>query len=102
MSPRKCAVRLLPVAEDDLYDILTFIAADRLRASELLARKIEARLETLAEYPRLGRVPRDPDIARRGYRCLVVEDYLVFYKIEKRTVVIHRILHGARDYRRFL
>ncbi|MDL2293946.1 type II toxin-antitoxin system RelE/ParE family toxin [Ruminococcaceae bacterium OttesenSCG-928-D13] len=39
-----------------------------------------------------------------AYRRMVVMDYLVFYKVkrEKKTVEIHRILHGARNIRQFL
>jgi len=33
-----------------------------------------------------------------GYRFLVVQNYLIFYTIEDRTIWVHRILHGARDY----
>ena len=33
-----------------------------------------------------------------GYRLLIVENYLIFYEIENRTILVHRILDGARDY----
>lgn len=38
------------------------------------------------------------------YRSMVVSDYLVFYKVIEgtQTVEIHRILHGARNIKRFL
>lgn len=38
----------------------------------------------------------------RGYRFIVVHPYLVFYRIISDTIVIHRILHGRRDYLREL
>ena len=28
---------------------------------------------------------------------LVVENYLIFYKVRGRTVFVYRIVHGARD-----
>jgi toxin ParE1/3/4 len=37
-----------------------------------------------------------------GYRYLIVADYLVFYTFEEQTVLVHRIIHGARDYLRLL
>ncbi len=37
-------------------------------------------------------------LARMGYRHLIVENYLIFYEIENRTIFVHRILDGARDY----
>jgi plasmid stabilization system protein ParE len=47
----------------------------------------------------MGRVPDDPNLMQMGYRYLVVENYLVFYVVEARAVIIHRILHSARNYR---
>jgi plasmid stabilization system protein ParE len=32
-----------------------------------------------------------------GYRFLIVDDYLIFYTISRKTVLVHRIIHGARD-----
>ncbi|MGG1552157.1 type II toxin-antitoxin system RelE/ParE family toxin [Paenibacillus ferrarius] len=39
----------------------------------------------------------------QGYRFIVVNPYLIFYRIMKDdTIVIYRILHGRRDYLREL
>jgi toxin ParE1/3/4 len=92
------SVRLLRIAEDDLTEIVTYIAADRLSAAEALADKIEKNLNLLSKKPYLGRVPKEEQLARLGYRYLVVQNYLIFYTIEEQTIYVHRILHGARDY----
>ena len=102
MSRRDYTVRLLRVAEDDLTEIVTYIAADRPSAAEALADKFEKNVALLSRHPRLGRIPEQEDLARMGYRYLVVDNYLVFYIIEKNTVYVHRVLHGARDYLRLL
>ena len=98
MSQSKYIVRLLRSAEDDLNEIITYIAADRPSAAEKLASKIEKNLELLSMHLFAGRIPKEEDLARMGYRYLVVENYLIFYIIEQKTVYVHRILHGARDY----
>jgi toxin ParE1/3/4 len=98
VSPSKYKVRLLRIAEDDLTEIVTYIAADRPGAAETLANKIEKNLNLLSHHPLLGRIPREEDLARLGYRYLVTQNYLIFYTIERRTIYVHRILHGARDY----
>ena len=100
MSRPEYDVRLLRVAEDDLTEIVTYIAADRPSAAETVASKIEKNLGNLATHPHLGRIPKEEDLARLGYRYLVVENYLIFYTIEGETIFVHRILHGARDYLR--
>jgi toxin ParE1/3/4 len=89
----------LSVAEEDLSDAIAFIAADNPAAAMSMAKTIERSLDGLASHPRMGRVPDDPNLMQMGYRYLVVENYLVFYVVEGKAVIIHRILHGARNYR---
>ncbi|MEW6701171.1 MAG: type II toxin-antitoxin system RelE/ParE family toxin [Bacteroidota bacterium] len=98
MSRLDYTVRLLRVAEEDLTEIVTYIAVDRPSAAEAIAAKIEKNLKLLSKHPLLGRIPSEEDLLRVGYRYLVVENYLIFYTIEGQTVYVHRILHGARDY----
>lgn len=98
MSRRKYSIRLLRAAEDDLAEIITYVANERLSAAEALATKTEKNFGLLSNDPYLGKVPKEEELSQLGYRYLVIENYLVFYVIEKHTVIIHRILHGARDY----
>jgi toxin ParE1/3/4 len=91
-------VRLLRAAEEDFTEIVTYIAAQRPNAAEALAQKIEKNLKLLAANPYLGRIPNEPELADLGYRYLVVENYLIVYVREERTIFVHRITYGARDY----
>ncbi len=102
MSKNNFSIRLLSIAEEDLTEIISFIAADNTKAASNLADKIEKNLELLSDNPLLGKSPSDSDLKLFGYRYLIIEDYLIFYTIEKRTVLIHRIFHGARNYRSLL
>ena len=95
-------IRLLRLAEEDLNEIILFIAQDNLSAAENIATKIEKNIQTLTNHPRLGKVPNEPDLAGAGYRYLIIDNYLIFYTIEEETILVHRIIHGARDYRRLL
>ena len=101
MSRPEYSVRLLRIAEDDLTEIVTYVATDRPLAAEALAAKIEKNLALLSKHPYMGRIPKEEDLASLGYRYLVIDRYLVFYTVEESTVLVHRILHGARDYLRF-
>jgi plasmid stabilization system protein ParE len=97
VSANRYAVRLLSIAEQDLQDLAAFVAADNIPAAMALADRIENDLQRLARYPYLGKVPNDERLAALGYRVLVIENYLVFYKVRGRIVLVHRILHGMRD-----
>ena len=98
MKPPDYTVRLLRIAEDDLSEIVNYIAAERPSTADALAAKIEKNLNLLSKNPRLGRIPNEEELIQLGYRYLVVQNYLIFYTIEEQTIYIHRILHGARDY----
>lgn len=102
MNPRKYSIRILPVAEQDLNELVAYVAADNPKAALALAEKIEKSLNSLTKHPHLGRIPRDEDISRMGYRYLIVENYLIFYTMEGKIILVRRILHGARDYRNLL
>ena len=98
MKRPKYSVRLLRAAEDDFTEIVTYIAAQKPEAAEALAQNIESNLSLLATNPHLGRIPKDAALLDLGYRYLVVQNYLIFYVVEDRTIFVHRIVHGARDY----
>lgn len=98
----KYQVRFLNIAEEDFSEIISFIAADNPTAADAIAKKIEKNLELLSKNPSLGRIPREEEIKNLGYRYLIVQNYLIFYTIEEKTIFIHRILHGARNYKTLL
>ena len=102
MPTNKYQIRLLSIAEEDFTEIISFIAADNPTAADAIASDIEKNLELLSINPNLGRIPREEELRNLGYRYLIVKNYLIFYTIEARTIFIHRILHGARNYKTLL
>jgi len=81
-----------------LEDIFDYIAKDRSTATVSLLDKLDQTISQLADHPELGVVPKDDRLKRRGYRMLIIENYLVFYVIKFETIQIRRIIHGARKY----
>jgi len=102
MPADKFQIRFLRIAEEDFVEIIKYIADDNPTAADAVATKIEKNLELLSNNPHLGRIPRDEEIRNLGYRYIIVQNYIIFYTIEERTILIHRILHGARNYRSLL
>jgi plasmid stabilization system protein ParE len=101
VSRPKYDLRLLRIAENDLADIFSYIAAERPSAALTQMARIEKSLSQLKSNPYLGKLPNDTHLIELGYRCVIIEDYLAFYTIEEHTVFVHRIIHGARDYPSF-
>jgi toxin ParE1/3/4 len=102
MSKSKFNIRFLSIAEEDFTEIISFIASDNVRAAENMATKIEKNLELLSENPLLDKIPADEDLKLLDYRYLIIENYIIFYTIEQKSIYIHRILHGARNYKSLL
>jgi len=102
MPRDKYQIRFLKIAEEDFTEIVSYISADNPKAANAIANKIEKNLELFSENPLLGRIPRDEEVRKLGYRYLTVQNYIIFYTIENKTIYIHRILHGARDYKSIL
>lgn len=102
MSPARHNVRLLRAAEDDLTEIVLYVAAERPAAAQKLAGRFDRKLSLLRADPYLGSVPGEESLALLGYRYLVLDNYLIFYIVEGQNIYIHRIVHGARDYRYLL
>lgn len=82
MRSGKYAVRLLSIAEQDLQELISYLAAENFGAAVTTLDHIEAQLQALQRLPFLGRVLNDPKLARLGYRMLVIDNYLVFYKVK--------------------
>ena len=78
-------------------DAVSYLANESPAGAIQLADRVEWALSRLADNPRLGRATQDARLAGLGYRFLVLEDYLIFYTLAPGRVLIHRIVHGARD-----
>ena len=91
-------VRIYPAAKRDLLEIIDYLNTlsqdTALRYYDLLTEQIAS----LAHMPERCPKPKDLALAAKGYRYLIVKDYLVFYLISGDTVQIRRILYGRRDY----
>lgn len=89
-------------AEDQLRDIIYYIAADSDNIDIALTylAKIEQSINRLKEFPNSGTIPRYSVLKKQGYRVLIVEKHLIFYKVneENKTVIIYAIVDGRREY----
>jgi toxin ParE1/3/4 len=95
---RRYRVEYLPVAEQDLLEIVDYIARDRPQAARAFVDRLDRAVTRLETFPRSAKRPKDERLRRLGDRVLVVEEFLVFYAITDRTVQIRRVIHGARRY----
>ena len=93
-------------ADEQLRDITFYIADDSGSIDIALnyLDKIENAINHLEDFPMSGSVPRFSILRKQGYRVLIVERHLVFYKIndDKKEVIIYTIVDGRREYRNLI
>ena len=98
----KYNVRIYPTAKKDLLDIIDYLNTLSPDAALRYYDKLTTEITTLADMPCRCPKPRDLALAAKGYRYLIVENYLVFYVVEGDVVQIRRILYAKRDYKALL
>lgn len=88
-----------PLAQQDLDDILTYIAEDL--ASPIAAvdtvTSVLDRVDLLATFPESGTPLSSIYPITTGYRFVRIGNYLAFYRYEK-DVYIDRVLYAGSDY----
>lgn len=98
----KRTVRILRRAQDDLQRIYRHVAVEApSRAGSFMNALLDA-IESLERFADRGGAPRDPVLRGRRYRFLVHRRYVVFYKVTRREVLVHRVLHVRRAYKDLL
>ncbi len=95
--PGEFTLHYLPAAQRDLLEAYDFIAKDSPRRALSFIEKLDRKITVLKRFPYFGRVPRQSRVAKRGFRVLIVESHLAFYKIKGTRIEIHRVLHGSRN-----
>jgi len=94
----KHKVVFLHSALEDLEQIVVYIAQDDVNAAQRLHDGIVETANKLSDFPMMGKLAPAEKIGKHGFRMIGHGQYLLFYKVYDNTVVILRVLHGARDY----
>ncbi|UMZ74524.1 type II toxin-antitoxin system RelE/ParE family toxin [Natranaerofaba carboxydovora] len=102
MSKNKFNLKVTPAAYADLDNIYKYIVNDLYNrpAAENLIDKIEEAFLRLREFPFFCNLVEDEILKNKGYRKLIIENYVGFYIIneEKNEVIIMRVLYSKQKY----
>ena len=82
------------------YKVLRTDTADSLIRNIILYNALETSILALADNPYIGTDPRYTVLKRQGYKVLITEKDLVFYKIneEQKEVTIYAVFDQRQDY----
>jgi len=87
-------VRFTETARRQFLEGLDYIRRDKPSAARRLRRRVEDALRRLEDHPESGRrIPEFPEIPHRE---VIVKPFRFFYRVEKRTVWIVAVWHGAQ------
>ena len=93
-------------ADEQLREIIFYIADDSGSTDIALnyLDKIETAIRRLEEFSMSGSIPRYSILRKQGYRVLIAERHLVFYKVneDEKVVTIYAIVDGRREYRNLI
>ena len=103
MPQNKYEIEYLPVADQDLAELVTYIAVDLAapQAAANLLEKIDQAIKSLETFPYAHAVYQPAGVQTPTmpfeFRTLVVNSYLVFYYITENIVTIARVIYSSRD-----
>lgn len=83
-------------AGNDLEEIEDFIARDSVLHAVTFIDKIVDSVEKLHENPQIGRIV--PEFNRSDLRELLFRGYRIVYLVRDDSLVVLRVVHGARDF----
>lgn len=92
-------IKIFPTAKQDLEEVIGYLNTLSPDAASKYYDLLVEEISSLSKMPERCPKPKDLALAVKGYRYLIVKNYLVFYVIIGDTVQIRRILYARRDYR---
>ncbi|WP_288682050.1 type II toxin-antitoxin system RelE/ParE family toxin [uncultured Eubacterium sp.] len=97
----KYKVKLYPRARKDIEDIFSYIALEKLSPENAKRQtdRIWQELKSLDTFPFSHQERTEGRYAQRGYRQLIIDNYIVIYKIDEttKTIYIVTVQYGGRN-----
>jgi addiction module RelE/StbE family toxin len=104
MAGERYELKFTPKAEEDLDELYGYIILLAEKAATDLMDKFEASILRLKDYAYSCSFVVDEPLRSRGYRKLIVDNYIAFYLVDEteHQIIIMRILFGASNYQAIL
>jgi toxin ParE1/3/4 len=81
-------------ASQDLDEILDYFLVRNVNAGERFIRKFNKKCQNIAQFPNIGRSYAQFDPRLRG---ILLDGYIIFYRVFEDSVVIVRVVSGYRN-----
>ena len=101
MGQNDYRVEFLSAVLHDMTEIISsFIMTGSKNGAVRIKDKMNNAVARVATFPYSGVTVPDDKLSKSGYRMVIVEKYLIFYRVfeNEHKVVFYRVLNGARNY----
>ena len=97
---KSCNIEYSKEAKQDLIDIKKYIKYNLQEPStaQKLITKIRNQINTLKSNPEIYAIIDDDIIKKLEIRKLIVDNYIVFYRMKNNDIEIVRIMYGRRNW----
>ena len=93
-------------ADEQLRELIFYIADDSGSVDIALnyLDKIEKAINRLENFPMSGSIPKYSILRKQGYRVLIVERHLIFYKIneDEKVLTVYAVVDGRQEYKNLI
>lgn len=87
-------IRWSPRAAESFEEICNYIAKDSEHYAVIFAKRIDAVIKNIPDFPKLGRIV--PEYQNENLREKIYQNYRIVYRIKKEVIEIVAITQGAR------
>lgn len=91
-------IKIFPAAQNDLREIVDYLNTLSPGAAIRYYDLITEKAGSLRTMPERCPLAKDTQLRLRGYRTLLVKNYMIFFNIKGQAVEICRILYARRQY----
>ena len=88
-------IRWSPRAASNFEDVCTYISKDSEYYAALFAKKVNAVVKTIPQFPKAGRIV--PEYGDENLREKIYENYRIVYRLKGELVEIVAICHSAKQ-----
>lgn len=95
---------VLPIASVDIEGICKYISIDLANpiATNKFLEELEDTFQRIIVFPKMYPTVNNDFIKDQSLRKAIVKNYIIFYKIDDKTIQVIRVLYSGSDYPTFL
>ena len=97
-------LKIFPSARIDMEQIFEYISVDLSNPSAALKQinDFEKAFDTVCVFPESCPLINNEYVKDKSLRKLIVNNYIVFYRIKDHEIQVIRVIYGMRNYEEFL